>query len=394
VVCLDGCADEYLDAAIVRGRMPHLARMAAGGYRGRARAALPSFTNTNNASIVTGVTPSRHGISGNFFFDPESRCEVMMNSARFLRAETVLAAAARAGRKVAVVTAKDKLREILADGLEGIAFSAEKAREARAESHGVGGVEDLVGEPQPEIYSAAASLFVLRAGVRLLERGLADLLYLSLTDYVQHKHAPEEPEALEFSAAVDHELGRLASLGALVGATADHGMNAKQRPDGSPNVIYLESLLSAELGDGVRVILPITDPYVRHHGALGSFATVHLPDPREGPRETLRLRDRLLELDGIHEVYDRDAAVRKLELPADRIGDLVVLAARDVVIGRRPEHHDLSAVASGLRSHGGRYEEMVPFLVSDPLNAEYLRRARGDLRNFDIFELTLNGARR
>jgi phosphonoacetate hydrolase len=110
VVCLDGSADEYLDAGIARGRLPHIQKLSAKGYRGMARGAMPSFTNVNNSSIVTGVPPAVHGIGGNFFYDVASGQEVMMNSAKFLRAETIFPAAQRAGRKVAVITAKEKLR--------------------------------------------------------------------------------------------------------------------------------------------------------------------------------------------------------------------------------------------------------------------------------------------
>ncbi|MFP6737653.1 MAG: phosphonoacetate hydrolase [Planctomycetota bacterium] len=388
VICIDGCADEYLDVSLVQGRMPVLARLlAAGAYRAMARGALPSFTNVNNSSIATGTPPSVHGISGNFFLDPESGEEVMMNSPSYLRCGTILAAAANAGRKVAMVTAKEKLRDILSHELEGIAFSAEKADQAEEGTHGISGVEALVGEPVPEIYSAAASLFVLKAGAALIEHGKADFLYLSLTDYMQHKFRPEDPESLDFYGAIDSELGRLLELGAIVGATADHGMNAKQTPAGEPNVIYLESLLQQELGNGVKVILPITDPYVLHHGALGSLACVHLPDSTD----TRTVIARLLELDGVTEAYDRQVAARKLELPVDRIGDIVVQSGRDVVLGRTPEDHDLDAVRDGLRSHGGRYEEMVPFFLSEKITAAYSCRT-GDLRNFDIFEFTSNGS--
>ena len=388
VICIDGCADEYLDASLARGRMPVLARLlASGAYRAMARGALPSFTNVNNSSIATGTPPSVHGISGNFFLDPESGEEVMMNSPSYLRCGTILAAAANAGRKVAMVTAKEKLRDILSHELEGIAFSAERADQAEDSTHGISGVEELVGEPVPEIYSAAASLFVLKAGTALIECGKADFLYLSLTDYMQHKFRPEDSESLDFYADIDQELGRLLELGAVVGATADHGMNAKQTPTGEPKVIYLESLLRQELGDGVKVILPITDPYVLHHGALGSLACVHLPDSANAGA----VISRLLELDGVTEAYEREVAAQKLELPADRIGDIVVLSGRDVVLGRTPEDHDLEAVKDGLRSHGGRYEEMVPFFLSEKINTEYSCRT-GDLRNFDIFEFTSNGS--
>ncbi len=155
VVCLDGSADEYLDCAMARGRMPNLSAMSLKGWRGFARAAMPTFTNVNNSSIVTGVSPAVHGIGGNFFFDTVAGEEVMMNSSRFLRVETIFPHAQRAGRKVAVVTAKEKLRDIFASGLireGGIAFSSEKAEQAVVETHGIGDVVALAG-PTPHIYS-------------------------------------------------------------------------------------------------------------------------------------------------------------------------------------------------------------------------------------------------
>lgn len=390
-ICLDGSADEYFDAALARGRMPNLQRISVSGFRGFARGQMPSFTNVNNASVVTGVPPSVHGIGGNFFYDTASGLEVMTNSARFLRVETIFPSAQRAGRKVAVVTAKDKLRDIFASGLiglGGIAFSSEKANQVTLEVNGIADVESLVG-PTPEIYSGEASLYVLKAGVKLLEQGRADFLYLSTTDFMQHKYAPEAPEALDFYAGIDEQLGRLLELGALVGLTADHGMNAKQRPDGSPNVIYLESTLENEFGPGFRVILPITDPYVVHHGALGSFAQVHLPPGQGELLQTVINFTR--NLPGMTEVLDLETAARLMELPRDRMGDLVACSGRDVVIGRTPEWHDLKVIEGGLRSHGGRYEEMVPFVFSAPFNSAYTARAKGDPRNFDLFDFLCNG---
>jgi phosphonoacetate hydrolase len=165
-------------------------------------------------------------------------------------------------------------------------------------------------------------------------------------------------------------------------------MNAKIKADGSPNVLFVEDMLEAQFGhNGFRVICPITDPYVKHHGALGSYVVVHVDDKTTIPavKSWLSLQD------GITEVYDRPTAVRVLEQPDDRTGDLVVLSARDVVVGRRPKYHDLSALDGTLRSHGGRYEEMVPLLISHPLNAAYKIKASGDPRNFDIFDFTING---
>jgi phosphonoacetate hydrolase len=387
VICLDGSADAYFDAALAHGLMPNLERISRHGHRGTAVGALPSFTNTNNSSIITGVPPSIHGMCGNFFYDTTTGREVMMNSGSYLRCATIPAAAAQAGRKVAVVTAKEKLRDIIGHGLKGIAISAEFANQAVEATHGISGVEKLVGLPTPSIYSADASLYVLRAGVALIRNGLADFLYLSTTDYIQHTAAPEEKPALDFYAAIDVELGRLCESGAVVGLTADHGMNPKQTPDGRPNVIFLQSWLKQELLIDARVILPITDPYVVHHGALGSYAMIHLP---EGAPIQL-IKQRLLQVPGISEVHLREDAARELELPVDRIGDLIVLSEHNVALGKSPEYHDLGVLHAGLRSHGGRAETAVPFIISEPLIGEYRTRSLNTLRNFDIYEFTVNG---
>lgn len=386
VICADGWANEYISLGFAHGELPNLARLASEGYYGLARGALPSFTNVNNCSIVTGTPPIETGIGGNYIIDPDSGEELMTNSSRFLLNDTVLASASTAGRKVAMVTAKDKLRELLSKGMTGISVSAEKADEVNLEVNGIENIESLVG-PKPSIYSAEVSLYVLRVGVELLASGRSDFLYLSLTDYMQHKYAPEAPESREFYRLIDAEIGKLINLNAVVGITADHGMNAKCNIDGDANVIFLETELKQEFGDGCRVICPITDPYVVHHGALGSAVTVYLEDGVD----IEKVASWIAALDGVTEVYSRDNAVVKLELPGERIGDLFVLSERDWVIGRTPEHHDLGKLEGTLRSHGGRYEEMVPFLISKPLNAKYDALAKGDPRNFDIFDFVCNG---
>jgi phosphonoacetate hydrolase len=167
-------------------------------------------------------------------------------------------------------------------------------------------------------------------------------------------------------------------------------MNAKVKADGKPNVLFVEVMLEEKFGaKGFRVICPITDPYVKHHGALGSYVVVHLGDKAN----INEVKNWLALQPGITEVYDKATAVHILEQPEDRIGDLVVLSGRDVVVGRRPEYHDLSALDGTLRSHGGRYEEMVPMVISHPLNATYKMKAARDPRNFDIFDFTVNGTR-
>ena len=381
-VCVDGCEYEYLVEAAESGAMPFLAKFLAPGTAFVGDCVVPSFTNPNNLSIVTGVPPSVHGICGNYFYDREAGAEVMMNDPKYLRAGTILAAFSDAGAKVAVVTAKDKLRKLLGHRMRGICFSSEKAAEATIAENGIEDAVELAGMPVPSVYSAELSEFVFAAGVRLLETRRPDLIYLSTTDYVQHKFAPGSDGANAFYAMMDRYLARLDELGAVIALTADHGMNAKTRADGSPNVIYLQDAIDGWIGrERSRVILPITDPYVVHHGALGSFATVYLDAAN---RDSVAQRLRAME--GIDLVLDNAAACERFELPPDRMGDLVVVSGRHVVLGTSEARHDLSGLDAPLRSHGGVSEQRVPLLFN--------RRARGiegrRLRNFDLFDIALN----
>jgi phosphonoacetate hydrolase len=389
VVCVDGCEFEYITAAVAAGVAPFLGKLLAGaGTSCVADCVMPSFTNPNNLSIVTGVPPAVHGICGNYFFDPERGEEVMMNDPRLLRAGTILAAFSAAGAKVAVITAKDKLRKLLGHQMQGICFSSEKADQVSLAENGIENVLGRVGMALPSVYSAELSEFVFVAGVKLMERERPDIMYLSTTDYIQHKAAPGTPMANDFYAMMDRNLARLDALGATIVVTADHGMNAKHGADGLPKVIYLQDALDVWLGkDVTRVILPITDPYVVHHGALGSFALVYLPASQE-PRA---LAARIAQIAGIESVLTRAEAAEKFELPADRIGDLVVVSVGDTVIGTSRDRHDLSGLNVPLRSHGGTAEQKVPLLVNRLLDRPAGARR---WRNFDAFDLGLNLAAR
>jgi len=386
IVCVDGCEPAYLDAAIAAGVAPYLKRMRAQGSDLLADCVVPSFTNPNNLSIVTGVPPSVHGICGNYFFDRERGEEVMMNDPRYLRTGTVLAAFSDAGAKLAVVTAKDKLRKLLGHKMKGICFSSEKSDQVTLAENGIEDVLDLVGMPVPDVYSAELSEFVFAAGVKLMETHRPDLMYLSTTDYVQHKAAPGSAQANAFYAMMDGYLARLDEMGATIVLTADHGMNDKHDQNGKPQVIYLQDLLDGWYGAGTaRVILPITDPYVVHHGALGSFATIYAPDDASAARWIERLKD----VRGTELVLSRAQAAQRFELPPDRIGDIVVVSEKNTVLGTAASRHDLSGLDAPLRSHGGVSEQRVPLICNRPVDGIVPGRR---LRNFDALDIALNHA--
>ena len=383
VICLDGCEPEYLDIAISEGLMPNLKRIRAEGTDALAHSVIPSFTNPNNMSIATGRPPAVHGICGNFLFDPDTGEEVMMNDVRFLRAPTLFSKYYEAGSRVAVVTAKDKLRALLGDGLKfdedrAICFSSEKADQATKGDNGIQNASEWLGRPVPEVYSADLSEFVLAAGVKILKEWSPNVMYLSTTDYIQHKFAPNQQGAKDFYTMADAYIGELDALGAALVVTADHGMKPKHNANGQPSVVYVQDLLDQWLGEAkARVILPITDPYVVHHGALGSFATAYLP----GEVDTTEITEKLSNIEGILLVINKSEAVKRFDLPPDRIGDIVIISTENMTLGTSVDRHDLEALKEPLRSHGGLTEQEVPFIVNRKIDLPEVP----NLRNYDAF---------
>ena len=390
VVCVDGFDPTYLSTGIAFGLLQNLSHFVSNGFHASAKSCMPSFTNPNNVSIVTGVPPAIHGIAGNFYLDPNTKEERMVTDDTLLRGSTILQLMSERGVRVAAITAKDKLRRILSHGLDPVAsicFSAEYAGQATLAENGISGVEEYVGRPAPPQYSGDLSLYVLDAGIKLLQDDRADLFYLTLSDFVQHKYEPGSKEANEFMSALDSRIGKLAELGANVVITGDHGMSDKSKKDGTPNVLFLQDVLEEKFGQGcARVICPITDPFVKHHGALGSFVRVYVQDPKL-VGEMIELVKTLAEV-GV--VLPAEEAAAQFELPLDREGDFAVVSTKDAVIGSKKEEHDLSNLKGHrLRSHGGISEQDIPLIMSCKARSETYGDKR-HWRNYDAFDLLLN----
>jgi phosphonoacetate hydrolase len=386
VVTMDGTDPCYLDDALARDLMPRLADLLRnGGSYNLGRAQMPTLTNVNNMSIVTGGPPVLHGLPGNHYLAPDGQ-EVQLSDPSFLRAPSIHAELRKTGCRVLCVTAKDKLRRMLVHG-DVPGTSAEKAHEYPIPAYGIDDVVSLVGRKNPGPYEWDMSAYCLEIGVAVSKKvGLLDLMYLSTTDFVQHAEAPGGQMADAFYRRFDELLGELLDLGYVVGLVADHGMNAKYNPDGSPRVHYLEDVLAAAGVRDAQVVLPITDPYVVHHGALGSFAWVHC---READRE--RAREALVALDGVEEVFTREESAVVYQHPIDRIGDFSVASDARTALGKSAQKHDLSVLHGPLRSHGGRHEQIVPIVVSHPLSPAYSQRLEIGIMNSDIHDLLLNG---
>ena len=309
VVCIDGGDPAYFERGIADGVVPNVARFVKHGFSAVAQGSVPSFTCPNNMSIATGVPQSVHGISGNFYLDRDTGQAVVMTGPELLRAGTVMAEFSRHGATVVSMTAKDKLRQQLGKGMDfsrgSVNASSELAGKCTVEEQGIEQLLEFVGSPQPDMYSAELSLFVLEAGVKLLEARQPLISYLSLTDYIQHKYAPGEAEADRYYRDMDALFGRLDAMGVTLAITADHGMNDKSRPDGSPNVVWLAGHPGRRVRQGHdHGHLPDHRPVRRPPRGAGRLRAGVLPrQPRSrgrhpGGARGARHRGRLRQVDG------------------------------------------------------------------------------------------------
>jgi phosphonoacetate hydrolase len=394
VVCIDGGDPAYLQRFLADGTTPNIARFVKEGYAAVIDGSMPSFTCPNNMSIITGTPTSKHGISGNFYLDTRTWEPVVMTGPELLRGDTIVTRFAEAGAKVVSITAKDKLRKQLSKGLDvsqgHVSFSSEYADRCTLAENGIQNVLRWLGMEQPGMYSMELSLLVLEAGIKLLRERRPELLYLSLTDWVQHKWAPDEDGARDFYRKLDDCIGRLAALDATVALTADHGMSDKSDAAGEPKVIWLQDILDTEFGArATTVICPITDAFVAHHGALGGFVRVW----SRGPVTAQQIIGRIHGIDGIELALDRDTACRMFDMPADREGDVAVIARQDTCIGGSARNHDLSGLKGHrLRTHGGVSEAKVPLVLNRPLNDAYKRKAASQvLKSWQVFDFAING---
>ena len=394
VVCIDGGDPAYIEHGVAAGIIPNIERWMRDGFYTVALGTMPSFTCPNNMSIATGCPASVHGISGNFYLDRLTNEPVVMTAPELLQVNSVMSEFSRHGAQAVSVTAKDKLRRQLQKGMDlssgSVSFSSQHADRCTMGENGIEDALAFVGQPLPDMYSADLSLFVLDAGLKLLAERRPDVLYLSLTDFIQHAYAPGHPEADRFYAEMDARFGKFEELGATVALTADHGMNEKTNDDGTPCVVWLQNILDAEFGEGTStVICPITDAFVGHHGSLGGFVRVYCNDGL-GAEQVM---EATADVPGVERVLSRADVVREYDLPVGPEGDVAVLGDLHTVIGVREVDHDLSGLKGHrLRTHGSIHEADVPIIISRPVSDGYARRAEdARLYSYEAFDYAFNG---
>jgi len=358
VAMLDGFGWDYRE----KSGMPALGRMAENDRMQKGSAVFPTLTNVNNVSIACGCWPEIHGVAANSYYDEASNSARFLEDSSFLKCRTLFSRAAEQGIKSALLTCKSKTLGILGKDVE-LGLAAENLS---------GNLLDRYSKP-PSMYSAEINYWLWEAALDILDkRPDIGFLYVHTTDFPMHRWRPEEKESLLHLRRVDEYLGeaiRKAPDAALL-VTADHGMN---------NKIFCLDLARICAGRGWPLqfaVSPVADRLIEHHGGHGGVSYLYL----KRPGDTENVLQILNSLDGVEEVLDRQTAAYRFHLPADRLGDLVVLAGPDCVFGSLNEEKTL--LPEGYRNHGSLHESDIPIL-SYNLNGKdtSLRRMR---YNFEL----------
>ena len=339
--------DGFDPAYVQPDRMPRLAAlMRSGASTLDGRGVLPSLTNVNHISLLTGTYPARHGLSTNFYYDRSTRTDVFMEQVSFVQEPLVFERFKAAGWSTALVTAKEKLTKLLRRGLDLCVDMKTHPEPHRA----------AAGAP-PDIFSLEINLWVFRMAREVALRERPDFLYVATTDYPQHMLAPDEPDMQQYLEQSDEALGRLLDVydpaETLVLFTADHGMNAKVRSLSPVQIL-------AERGIRTHGVPLIRDGLYAHHRDLGGALYLYFDDPGAAREAGLVLAG----TPGIDEVVPNAEAARD-HLPPERVGDLICWAARDVALGVWTDG-PASRSETGLRSHGSKHEQRIPMLVAGP----------------------------
>ena len=356
ILLIDGARAEYLTPAYA----PNLNRLAAtpNSFAKLVTGQMPSVTNVNHASILTGTTPAINGINGNVFFDPATQTETFIESPQYLKVPTIFTKLAQQHLDSALLTVKGKIDQV---------FGTDATYRINAEAADSTLLTAIGASLPPEINSIASGQWVVKTAKQLIATKSPAFVYATTNDYVMHHYAPDQPEAQAFIRGIDEQLAAIHALepARTIYVVADHGMQAK------PTLLNLERLLATH-DLTTHVVLPLADRYLKNH-AYQESGTAYIYVPQAADLTTVKKV--LQQTAGVEQVLTRQEAVTQYQLDAQRIGDLVVLGTSDTAFGLTPTPRLTNYPG---RSHGSLHELTVPLFCITPtaMDATTFTRSR------------------
>ena len=355
IIVIDGCAPEYLS----RENTPNLYRIAEDGFFKFVKSAVPSVTNVNHATILTGKFPCNHGVVGNYFYDRKTGAQGFIESSDFIKIETFLETLHNRGVSTALLTVKGKVLEVFGTGVD-YGLSAEKPDLRLVEALGM--------QSPPRVGTLEANGWIMEACYRLLEKNNPDVVYCTTNDYMMHNYAPGTPEAIRQMSEIDGWIGRIYDLdhSREIYITADHGMNQKT------HLINLQAVMDRK-GYAVVCHPPLKDRFVENH-IYQEGGALYLYFKEENDAKTGEILSFLREAPYVELLCSKEEAAERFSLPVDNIGDYLVLAAEDCAFG---ELEGEELFTDKVRTHGSLHEREIPLIAVNakeaPERYEYSR---------------------
>lgn len=341
IIVIDGCSPEYISLE----NTPNLYRIAKDGFCKGLKSAIPSVTNVNHATILTGKFPSEHGMVGNYYYNRETGEQGFIESSDFMKAETILEILHKKGASTALLTVKGKVLEVFGRGVD-FRISAQNPSDIL--------VRYLDMPSPPPVGSLEVNGWILEACYRLLKKNNPDVVYCTTNDYMMHNYAPDTKEAIAQMKEIDRWIGKIYDLDHTrsIYITADHGMNKKT------HLINLQAIMDRK---DYKVVChpPIKDRYIENH-IYQEGGVLFLYFKNKQDEKTEEILSFLADSPYIETVCTKEEAAKKYNLPVDDIGDYVVLAAEDCAFG---EFEGEELITDDVRTHGSLYERLIPLIA-------------------------------
>jgi predicted AlkP superfamily pyrophosphatase or phosphodiesterase len=249
LISVDGLAAFYWDDP--RAEMPTIRALAEAGARAaRMKASAPTVTWPNHTTLVTGVTPARHGVVGNDYFDRARRKAVILISdpefdkEQLVRVPTIYDLAKARGLSTAAIrwpatrSAKSldwTLPDVFSDEL--LHQFTTPSLMSECKQAGIWKESDVIRYGQRELHVVSDDMCtrVFNFILRTHQPNLA-LLHLTHVDSVEHVKGPRTPEAYAVIKAADEqvrqvwdEVKRDYADRATVMIVSDHGFSPVER---------------------------------------------------------------------------------------------------------------------------------------------------------------------
>lgn len=343
LVVIDGCAPEYL----TRETAPSLYGLADSlGFVKIVKSAVPSVTNVNHACILSGRFPEETRVVGNYYYNRQTKEEGFIEERGFMKAETILQAYKKAGKKTALLTVKGKVLGVYGDGAD-IGISVQTPDKELLDRLGL--------DMPPKVQSPESTEWIMKAALACVEKEDPDFVYCTTNDFVFHHYGPGTPEAKEQIAFADKYITKIHEIDPerQIYITADHGMNQKT------DLINFQNMADRK-GLHLYCLPPLKDRYVENHiYQEGGILYIFLEKDQD-PEEFLKLAKETPEIEQIMTAREAAAA---FHLREDEIGDYVLLAARGCAFGEVPGER---LKTEEVRTHGSLYEREIPLLAIHP----------------------------